>query len=385
MENSKTVPLTGNKPLRSSLFSLWLSWRELSGRRVIFSINVILIAMLIALPVALDLMGSARKSSVESRIDYLGPSLILVPQGIISSDLVTAQFRGKTFSSSFFNAILGYASSYVRNAEERLTLRLGIEGRDVPAVGIDFQNVRSYPFARYSIGAGDVLLGAVASEKMKRNTGDSIRIGPRTFTVAGVIPTAGGIDDVSVFLSLPVLQELTDREGKINEIRLFPGSLSAYEELKPRLRKRWGELNLIDAYRGDTAEKDIDTTLGNYQKALYTVAFILIALCIMISTYINLDGRRAEISTVHTMGATQGIILQVLAFRTVWITLLGSVIGQLIAILVTALQDNQVPLPSILSAQSFLAVMLGTVCLGRLVTAPFALYSVYRRDAVSYL
>jgi ABC-type lipoprotein release transport system permease subunit len=375
MENSTTVPPTGNKPFRSSLFSLWLSWRELSGRKVIFSINVILIAMLIALPVALDLMSSARKSSVESRIDYLGPSLILVPQGIISSDLVTARFRGKTFSSSFFNSVAGYASSYVRNAEERLTLRLRIEGRDVPAVGIDFQNVRSYPFAGYPVGTDDILLGAVASEKMKRHPGDSVRIGSRTFTVAGVIPTAGGIDDVSVFLS----------EGQINEIRLFPGSLSAYEELKLRIQKRWPELNMIDAYRGDTAEKNIDSTLSSYQKALYTVAFILVAFCIMISTYINLDGRGAEISTVHTMGATQGIILQVLAFRTVWITILGSVIGQLIAILVTALQDNQVPVHAVLSAQSFLVVTLGTVFLGMIVTAPFAFYSVYRRDPVLYL
>jgi ABC-type lipoprotein release transport system permease subunit len=385
MENSTTVPLPGNNQFRSSLFSLWLAWRELSGRKVIFFINVILIAMLIALPVALDLMGSARKSSVESRIDYLGPSLILVPQGIISSDLVTARFRGKTFSSSFFNSIGEYVSSYVRNAEERLTMRLRIEGMDVPAVGIDFQNVRSYPFSGYSVGEEDALLGNVASEKMKRHTGDSVRIGSRTFTVAGVIPTAGGIDDVSVFLPLPVLQKLTDRQGQINEIRLFPVSLSAYEELKQRLRKQWSELNMIDAYRGDTAEKDIDRTLSRYRKALYTVAFILIALCVMISTYINLDGRRAEISTVHTMGATQGIILQVLAFRTAWITLPGSVIGQLMAVLVTALQDNQVPLSAVLSAQSFLVVTLGTVSLGMMVTAPFAFYSVYRRDPVSYL
>lgn len=385
MVNSQTEQGAKNTLLRSAPFSLWLSWQELSGRKVLFSFNVVLIALLIALPVSLDLMGKAKKSSIETRVDYMGPSLILVPKGIMSSDLVTAQLKGKTFSSATFDRIQRELSPYIRNAEARLTTRLSVDGKNVPVAGIDFRNVYSYPFRQYSISLNDALLGSVTADKLKKIRGNTLRIGSQTFSVEGIIPTAGGIDDVTVFLSLPVLQKLAKQEGRINEIRLFPRSASSYEKLKSLLKEYTGDLNMIDAYRGDTAEKDIDRTLVNYQKALYTVAFILIALCIMISTYINLDGRKEEVSTVYTLGATQGIIFQILTFRTIWITLLGSFIGQLIALVVTVLQDHRVPIRFIWSTGSFMEVLSGTVCLGVLVTIPFALYSVYKRDLIAHL
>ena len=125
--------------------------------------------------------------------------------------------------------------------------------------------------------------------------------------------------------------------------------------------------------------------MGSYQKALYTIAFILISFCILISTYINLDSRKSEISTVYTLGTAQSIILKILTFRTVWITLLGSVAGQGIALIVTVMQADQVPLRFIWSAGPFIAVIIGTVLLGMLITVPFAFYSVYKRDIISHL
>jgi putative ABC transport system permease protein len=370
---------------RTAVFSLWLSWQELNGRKVVFFINVILVALLIALPVSLDLMGKARKSTVQTRVDYIGPSLILVPQGILSSDLVSAQLKGKRFSASHFNGIQRNYSSSLRSAEARLTERLVIDGRQVPVVGIDFRNAYSYPFADYSLNSNEVLLGTVAAEKMNKERGDSLSIQGQAFTVAGVFTTTGGIDDASVFLSLSVLQKIAGQEGLINEIRLFPESVTSYEQLKSELTMYSGELNLVDAYRGDTAEKDVETTLLHYQKALYTAAFILIALCIMISTYINLDGRKSEVSTVYTLGARQGIIFQMLTFRTVWITLLGSFSGYVLSLLITSLKAQNVPLRFIWSTGSFIEVILGTVCLGLIVTLPFALYSVYKRNPIEYL
>jgi ABC-type antimicrobial peptide transport system permease subunit len=88
---------------------------------------------------------------------------------------------------------------------------------------------------------------------------------------------------------------------------------------------------------------------------------------------------------MHTLGTTQGSIFQVLTFRTVWITLLGSLIGQVIALLVASLQDHQVPLRFIWSTWVFIEIVLGTMVLGMLVTLPFSLYTVYRRNPVADL
>jgi len=366
-------------------FSLWLSWRELTGRKAVFLINVILVSLLVALPVSLDLMGRAKQNSVEQRIDYIGPSLILVPKGMNSSDLVTAKFKELNYSLTIFNNIKDQFSSYLRNAEPRLTERLQVDSRQMPVAGIDFSDVYSYPFSKYSIRDNEVLLGNVASEKLGKTMNDTIRINSAIYTVAGIIPTTGGIDDASAFVQLSVMQDITGHAGQINEIRLFPGSLSSYEKLKSLLNGFNSQLNTVDAYRGDTAEKEVDSTLESYQKALYTIAFILIAFCILISTYINLDSRKSEISTVYTLGTSRNIILKILTLRTFWITLIGSLAGQVIALIATVIQAEQVPLRFIWSAGPFLEIVAGTIFLGMLITVPFAFYSVYKRDLISHL
>jgi len=385
MENSQTEPTTNISRPWSASFSLWLSWRELSGRKAVFFINVTLVSLLVALPVSLDLMGRAKQSSVEQRIDYIGPSLVLVPKGMNSSDLVTAKFKGLNYSYTIFDKIKNQFSSYLRNAEPRLTERLQIDSRKMPVSGIDFSDVYSYPFSKYSIRDNEVLLGKVASDKLGKTVNDIIRINSAIYTIAGIIPTTGGIEDASVFVQLSVLQKITGHIGQINEIRLFPGSLSSYELLKSLLNEYDNRLITVDAYRGDTAEKEVDSTLESYQKALYTVAFILIAFCILISTYINLDSRKSEISTVYTLGTSRNIILKILTLRTFWITLLGSLTGQGIALVATVIQADQVPLRFIWSAGPFLEIIAGTIFLGMFITVPFAFYSVYKRDLISHL
>ncbi len=385
MENSRTELAGKNPPKNISSFALWLSWQELSGRRIVFGINVMIIALLIALPVTLDLMGRARQSTIETRIDYMGPSLSLVPNGISSSDLVKAELRGLTFSHIVFEGIGRDHATLLRAAEARLITRISTDGKSIPVVGMDFNEVYSYPFSQYVIKKNEVLLGEVAAKKLSKQKGDEVRIGSSLFTVAGIIETTAGIDDVSIFISLPVLQEITGQKGRINEIRLFPRSDPALAELKHELSDYLAVLDMVDSYRGEVAEKEIDSTLQAYHKAIYTAAFILIALCILINTYINLDSRKAEISTVYTLGAGKGIIFRVLTFRTIWISFLGSVSGQMLALVATYMQDPHIYIQQIWCWTSFISVVLGTIVLGIFVTTKFSVHSVYRRNLTEHL
>jgi ABC-type lipoprotein release transport system permease subunit len=315
----------------------------------------------------------------------MGPSLSLVPMGIRSSDLVTAQLKGRTFSHETYSYLRRDMPYLLRASEARLIMNVRVGQKAVPVVGIDFREVHSYPFSRFSVRDNEVLMGTLVARTLKKSKGDEIRIQSRTFAVAGIIETAGGIDDLSVFMALPVLQEITGKEGLINEIRLFPESASSLEELKRLLREHYAHINVIDSYRGEIAEEGIDSTLSGYHMVVYTVAFILIALSIIISTYINLDGRRSEISTVYTLGATKGVIFLILTLRTVWLALLGSVAGQMLALLIAFFQDYHVSLQQIWSWGSFVSVILGTVLLGLLVTTPFTVFSVFKRNLISHM
>lgn len=366
-------------------FSLWLSWKELGGRKWVFIINVLLISLLVCLAATIDLMGRARQDSVDDRIDYIGPSLSLVPKGISSSDLVRSDMRGLSFTSEQLLFVRNDFSSLLRGAEARLITKLPVGDRTVPVVGIDFARARSYPFSRYSPGPGQVLLGALLAKKLDLNANDMVPVSGKEFTVHTVLETAGGTDDLSLFMTLHELQDLTRNRGLVNEIRLFPLNASALNALRDDLSALYPQLDVIDSNRGTVAEQEIDSTLLSYQKVIYSAAFLLLAICIMISTYINLDGRKIEVSTIYTLGVPRKVILLVLSLRTFWITLPGAVIGYAGALLVTLLQAQKVSPISIWSWESFGFATTGTVFLGLFVTAPFALYSVFRKDLTAYL
>jgi len=389
LSSKKGAALQGPVQTESAIvpfpFSLWLSWRELGGRKWVFIINVLLISLLVCFAVTIDLMGRARQDSVDDRIDYIGPSLSLVPKGVSSAELVRAELRGLTFTNELLQFVRNDFSSLLRGAEARLITKMPIGDGNVPVIGVDFTHARSYPFSRYSPGTGQVLLGTLLAKKLGLKANDTMMVAGKEFIVRAVLETSGGIDDLSLFMALHELQDLTRNWGLINEIRLFPLTASALNSLLGDLRSHYPQLEVIDSNRGTVAEQEIDSTLISYQKVIYSAAFFLLALCIMISTYINLDGRKIEVSTIYTLGVPRKVILMVLGLRTFWITLPGALIGYAGALIVTLLQAQKVSPISIWSWASFGLITTGTVFLGLLVTAPFTLYSVFRKDLTAYL
>jgi len=223
------------------------------------------------------------------------------------------------------------------------------------------------------------------AQKTGKSEGDLIRVGNRDFRVRGVIETTAAVEDIAVFITLSVLQEMTGREGEINEIRLFPESASSLERLRALLKSFSVPVEIIDSSRGEVAERQVETTLRRYQNLLYAISFVLIAFCIAISTYINLEGRKKELSTIYTLGVTKGIIFHLIISRTVWIALMGALCGNLIALFVTMLQGHQIPVREIISFETLELTVFMTFLIGVGVSIPFSLYAVFRQNLVEYL
>lgn len=369
-------------PLR---LSLWLSWQELKGRKTVFFINIVLLSLLVAIPITVDLMGRAREASVQRRLDYIGPSLSIVPEGITSFELATAQMKNRTLPLEVYNKIKRVLSSQLRGIEPRLITNMPVDGKVYPVIGIDPAMVYSYPLIKYSLGKDEALIGAVLAQKTGKSEGELIRVGNRVFRVRGVLETTAAVEDITVFITLSVLQEMTGREGEINEIRLFPGSASSLKRLRTLLKSISPPVEIIDSSRGEVAEVQVESTLRRYQSLLYAISFILVAFCIAISTYINLEGRKKELSTIYTLGITKGIIFHLIISRTVWIALAGALLGNLIALFVVLFQGHQAPLIKIISFDTVGLSVFLTLLAGLAVSIPFSLYAVYRQNLVEYL
>jgi putative ABC transport system permease protein len=71
-----------------------------------------------------------------------------------------------------------------------------------------------------------VVLGQTAAQVLNKKIGDPIQIENKELKVVGIFDGGAVVENGSVVLSLPLLQELTDNKGKINiiDVRLTPGT-----------------------------------------------------------------------------------------------------------------------------------------------------------------
>lgn len=73
-----------------------------------------------------------------------------------------------------------------------------------------------------------VVLGKTAAEVLNKKVGDSIQLETEEFAVVGIVDGGAVVENGSVILSLPIFQELTGNQGKINiiDLRVTPGTTS---------------------------------------------------------------------------------------------------------------------------------------------------------------
>ncbi len=61
-----------------------------------------------------------------------------------------------------------------------------------------------------------VVLGQTAAETLKKKVGDPLQLESKELTVVGIVDGGALVENGSVVLSLPLFQEITGNEGKIN-------------------------------------------------------------------------------------------------------------------------------------------------------------------------
>jgi putative ABC transport system permease protein len=77
-----------------------------------------------------------------------------------------------------------------------------------------------------------VVLGTLAAEALKKKVGDSLQIETREMQVVGIVDGGAVVENGAVILALPLLQEITGNEGKINFISIRVTAGTTEQEVK---------------------------------------------------------------------------------------------------------------------------------------------------------
>jgi putative ABC transport system permease protein len=177
-----------------------------------------------------------------------------------------------------------------------------------------------------------VVLGRTAADVLKKKVGDPIQIETRELSVVGIVDGNAWVENSSVILSLPLLQEITGNQGKINviDIRVTPSTSAKEVELLCDQINR-----LVPEGRAVVASENINNSEAYRMVRAMSWSTSLLAifvgvLGVMNTMLMNVFERTQEICVLLALGWKRGRIVRMILWESALLGSLGGVVGVLI-------------------------------------------------------
>jgi putative ABC transport system permease protein len=177
-----------------------------------------------------------------------------------------------------------------------------------------------------------VVLGSTAADLLKKKVGDKIQIETAELSVVGVVDGNAWVENGSVILALPIFQEITGNQGKINviDIRVSPStSADEVERLCAQIN------NLIPEGRAMLAGEHISNSQA-YRIAqamswgTSLLAVLVGVLGVMNTMLMTVFERTHEICILLALGWKRGRIVRMVLWESALLGLFGGLGGVVI-------------------------------------------------------
>ena len=179
-----------------------------------------------------------------------------------------------------------------------------------------------------------VVLGKTAAEVLEKKVGDTLQLETEELAVVGIVDGGAVVENGSVILSLPLLQEITGNQGKINiiDLRVTPGTTK--EELTRLCEQITG---LVPEARAVIAGEHIrDSQAYRMISAMSwgtsLLAVLVGVLGVMNTMLMTVFERTQEICVLLAIGWKRSRIVRMILWESALLGLLGGVGGVLIGV-----------------------------------------------------
>ena len=179
-----------------------------------------------------------------------------------------------------------------------------------------------------------VVLGKTAAEVLVKKVGDTLQLETEELAVVGIVDGGAVVEDGSVILSLPLLQEITGNQGKINiiDLRVTPGT--SKDELTRLCEQITG---LVPEARAVIAGEHIrDSQAYRMISAMSwgtsLLAVLVGVLGVMNTMLMTVFERTQEICVLLAIGWKRSRIVRMVLWESALLGFLGGVGGVLIGV-----------------------------------------------------
>jgi putative ABC transport system permease protein len=397
---------------------LALAYKNLLRRPVRSLLTISGVALAVAVAVSLGGFNLGYRRAIHNSIEKLGYQVMVMAKGC-PYEAATMMLKGgtgllylpeevyKTIKAdpdieSITPIFVGIAqkegSSIREDAAKTFSILSGI---DVPSFKVmkpwmKFKGGSGYDGGRWfgPTAADELVMGFEVAEYEQRKVGDTFyastvpngKIAPvrHAFKVVGVLDRTGTQDDGTVFLPLPVAQEIFGRKDALTivGIKLKTFGAAALREFEGR----WLKLPEVQVVSLEQVKGTLVSLVGTAQAMVAAVAIIAVVVAVIgvVNTILmSVYERTGEIGIMKALGAYRGDIFRLIWLETLVVSLAGAALGCGVAFLGASLVELAIRSLIDLGVQgSIVAIgpaMVGWALLGSTVLAFFAgLYPAWR-------
>jgi putative ABC transport system permease protein len=174
-----------------------------------------------------------------------------------------------------------------------------------------------------------VVLGRTAADVLKKKVGDPIQIETAQLTVVGIVDGSAWVENGSVILSLPLLQDIAGDQGRISviDVRVTPGTSRAdIQQLCEQINQLIPEARAIVA-SDNLSQSEISRIV---QAMSWSTSLLAVLVGVLGVMNMNVFERTPEICVLLALGWKRGRIVGLVLWESAILGLLGGIVGVLI-------------------------------------------------------
>ena len=338
--------------------------KSLIKRKTRVAIAIISVIMGAAMASALLTVSWQVEEKVAQELTKYGPNMVVVPKteeltvevgGIPLSkigetkyisetdalkikNLKQDDFSGKVLGNPNKNAFLYTVVNITINDDSNEIILVGTWFEDLKKINTWWEISGSYPQDNSSI-----VIGTKASEKLNIGMDDNVLIeytekiitgtdeyeiyNSKEFRVVGVVST-GGEDDSRIFADLDAVQNLTNKENKVNIMHISAVcNACPVDDIAAIIEENIPDIEVTTVKQVEKATMQILEDINSMMFLITIVALLASALGVMTTMTTSVVERRKEIGMMKAIGAEDRKIAILFLSEAVIIGIIGGIIG----------------------------------------------------------
>jgi len=298
--------------------------------RTRMALAVVGIAIGIATIVALGMVTEGLKVSLEEQLKAGGADFVVMKNTSSGSES-SAIKQNRVDEIAKMNGVKQAAGIYTssRPVGETTLGLIGLNQKDLNMMGAKITQGK-----QYSDNKNEIILGKLASEKLKKKVGDTITLKGEKYTINGIYETGNQEIDTSAVMPLSKLQKMDENENKVHLIYVKINNGADVKAVTKSVEKSYTkELTTIASLEDFQKANDGLGTVEMASTAISLLAIIIGGIGIINTMIMSVFERTREIGVLKSVGWRSRRIMGMILGESIVLTFLAGLVGIILGVI----------------------------------------------------